>query len=95
MDHMGFQIPGMAPSIVHQPPRIFGGYGPDGMQVPQLHPDLAAHMFTDSAMLLDDSNDPKRRRIARVRRPRHMFRLFRPAAGVLMFSPDFCFVLGL
>ncbi|RSL49912.1 hypothetical protein CEP53_008990 [Fusarium sp. AF-6] len=62
MDHMGFQVPGMAPPIMNQPPQIFGGY--DGL--PQLPPELAAQMFPDSAMLLDDSNDPKRRRIARA-----------------------------
>ncbi|KAF4978656.1 hypothetical protein FZEAL_4999 [Fusarium zealandicum] len=47
---------------MNQPPQIFGGY--DGL--PQMHPDLAAQMFPDSAMLLDDSNDAKRRRIARA-----------------------------
>ncbi|KAF5021163.1 hypothetical protein F66182_6809 [Fusarium sp. NRRL 66182] len=47
---------------MNQPPQIFGGY--DGL--PQLPPEVAVQMFTDSAMLLDDSNDPKRRRIARA-----------------------------
>ncbi|KAJ4268349.1 hypothetical protein NW762_002412 [Fusarium torreyae] len=62
MDHMGFQVPGMAPPVMNQPPQIFGGY--DGL--PQLPPEVAAQMFSDSAMLLDDANDPKRRRIARA-----------------------------
>ncbi|KAG5771235.1 hypothetical protein H9Q72_002143 [Fusarium xylarioides] len=62
MDHMGFQVPGMAPPIMNQPPQVFGGY--DG--IPQLPPEIAAQMFNDSAMLLEDANDPKRRRIARA-----------------------------
>ena len=62
MDHMGFQVPGMAPPVMNQPPQIFGGY--DGL--PQLPPEVAAQLFSDSAMLLDDANDPKRRRSARV-----------------------------
>jgi len=62
MDHMGFQVPGMAPPIMNHPPQVFGGY--DG--IPQLPPEIAAQMFNDSAMLLEDANDPKRRRIARV-----------------------------
>ncbi|KAK7421753.1 hypothetical protein QQX98_001967 [Neonectria punicea] len=62
MDHMGFQMPAMAPPLINQPPQIFGSY--DGL--PHLTPDLAAHMFHDSAMLLDDSVEAKRRRIARA-----------------------------
>lgn len=50
------------PSIMHQPPQVFGGYD----NLPQLTPELAAQMFPDSAMLLDDPNDAKRRRIARA-----------------------------
>lgn len=52
----------MAPPIMNHPPQVFGGY--DG--IPQLPPEIAAQMFNDSAMLLEDANDPKRRRIARV-----------------------------
>lgn len=60
---MAFQVPGMAPPIMnHPPPQVFGSY--DG--IPQLHPEIAAQMFNDSAMMLEDANDPKRRRIARV-----------------------------
>ncbi|KAI9149270.1 N-terminal binuclear Zn cluster-containing protein [Paramyrothecium foliicola] len=67
MEHMGFQIPGMPPPLVNQPPQIFGTYGPDGLQQLSHFPhDLAAHMFPDSAMLLDDSNEAKKRRIARA-----------------------------
>lgn len=65
---MGFQMPGMAPPLVNQPPQIFGAYGPDGLPtLSHFNPDLAAHMFPDSSMLLDDSNEAKKRRIARVR----------------------------
>ena len=67
MDHMGFQLPPMAPPLMNQPPQIFGGYGPGPDGLPQFPPDLAAQMFSDSAMMLDDSNEAKRRRIARVR----------------------------
>lgn len=53
----------MAPPIMnHPPPQVFGSY--DG--IPQLHPEIAAQMFNDSAMMLEDANDPKRRRIARA-----------------------------
>lgn len=59
-----FQIPGMAPpQLLNQPPQIFGGYGHDALSV--LPPDLAAQLGFDPS-LLDDVNDPKRRRIARV-----------------------------
>ncbi|KAM0342263.1 hypothetical protein ACHAPU_009668 [Fusarium lateritium] len=47
---------------MNQPPQVFGGY--DGL--PQLPPEIAAQMFNDSAMMLEDANDPKRRRIARA-----------------------------
>jgi hypothetical protein len=62
MDRMGFQMPHM----VNPPPQIFGGYAPDGMQMQHLPPELAAQMFGDPATLLDDTNEAKRRRIARV-----------------------------
>ncbi|KAI5461332.1 fungal-specific transcription factor domain-containing protein [Mariannaea sp. PMI_226] len=61
MDHMGFQMPGMPPNIVNQPPQIFGGY--DG--IPTISPDIAAQMFPDT-LLLDDSIEAKRRRIAKA-----------------------------
>ncbi|KAH8888668.1 hypothetical protein GQ53DRAFT_227831 [Thozetella sp. PMI_491] len=66
MDHMhgGFQMPMPAPVLMNQPPQIFGGYpGPDGLT--QLHPELTAQMFADHG-ILDDTNEAKRRRIARA-----------------------------
>lgn len=59
-----FQMPPLvAPQLTNQPPQIFGSYLADGL--PQLTPDMAAQLFPDS-MLLDDSLDAKRRRIARA-----------------------------
>ena len=67
MDQMGFQMPGMAtPQLMNPPPPIFGPYGADGLPVQQLPPDLAGHMFSDN-VLMEDTNEAKRRRIARVR----------------------------
>lgn len=48
---------------MNPPPQIFGGY--DGMPM-QLPPDMTAHMFADHSTILDDANEAKRRRIARV-----------------------------
>lgn len=70
-DHMaaGFQIPGMAqPPLMNQPPQIFGGDGYHGMPIQHLPPELTAQMFGDPGALLDDANEAKRRRIARVSR---------------------------
>ncbi len=70
MDHMrldrGFQMPPpmAGPALINQPPQIFGGY--DGLPIQRLTPDMTAHMFGDPNTLLDDSNEAKRRRIARV-----------------------------
>lgn len=51
---------------MNPPPQIFGGYSEHGMPMPQLPPDLmAAQMFGDHG-LLEDTNEAKRRRIARV-----------------------------
>jgi hypothetical protein len=84
MEHMRFQMPGMPPPLLNQPPQIFGAYGPDGLPaLSHYSHDLAAHMFPDSSMLLDDTNEAKKRRIARVRapwRPVRLFRTLRPAA---------------
>ena len=68
MDHINFQIPGtMPPPVNHPPPpQVFGAYGPDGLPQAQLPPELAAQMFPDSGFLFDESQDAKRRRIARV-----------------------------
>ncbi|KEY69899.1 hypothetical protein S7711_06454 [Stachybotrys chartarum IBT 7711] len=68
MEHMGFHIPGMQapPPMMNPPPQIFGGFSPDGLpSMPHLPPDLSAHMFPDS-ILLDESSEAKRRRIARA-----------------------------
>ncbi|KAK0720446.1 fungal-specific transcription factor domain-containing protein [Lasiosphaeris hirsuta] len=68
MDHMhgGFQMPMAAPPLLNQPPQIFGSYTEHGMPLHQLPPDLSvAQMFGDHG-LLDDSNEAKRRRIARA-----------------------------
>ncbi|RDA83361.1 hypothetical protein CP532_3718 [Ophiocordyceps camponoti-leonardi (nom. inval.)] len=65
MDHMSFQIPGMAPPpVMNQPPQIFGPYGHEGM--PHMASDFASHMFPDAHLLMEDSNEAKRRRIARA-----------------------------
>ncbi|KAJ9139488.1 Fungal specific transcription factor domain-containing protein [Pleurostoma richardsiae] len=68
MDHMSsFQMPARAPpSLINQPPQIFGGYHSDGLSMQHLPPELAAQMFGDPTGLLDDSNEAKRRRIARA-----------------------------
>ena len=68
MDHMhpGFQMPMAAPPLMNQPPQIFGGYTEHGIPIHHLPPDLVgAPMFGDHS-LLEDSNEAKRRRIARV-----------------------------
>ena len=69
MDHRlaGFQIPAMAqPPLMNQPPQIFGAHAYDSLQMQHLSPDLTAQMFGDPSILLDDANEAKRRRIARV-----------------------------
>ncbi|GAB0138423.1 hypothetical protein EsDP_00006658 [Epichloe bromicola] len=68
MDHMGFQMPGMAPPpLMNQPPRIFGGYNGGGLpNEPQMPPDFAAHMFPDAHLLMEDMSEAKRRRIAKA-----------------------------
>jgi hypothetical protein len=70
MDHVRmdapFQMPGMAPPpLMNPPPQIFGGYTPDGLPLQHLPPELAAQMFSDHG-LMDDTSEAKRRRIARV-----------------------------
>ncbi|KAI1635935.1 fungal-specific transcription factor domain-containing protein [Biscogniauxia mediterranea] len=64
VDPGGFQIPGMPPQLMNQPPQIFGAYTHDGL--PVLPPELAAQMAFDPSALLDDANEAKRRRIARA-----------------------------
>jgi hypothetical protein len=59
--HGGFRLPPIAaPPLMNQPPQIFGGYHNMSQQ------ELTAHMFGDPNSLLDDANEAKRRRIARV-----------------------------
>ncbi|KAK3327186.1 fungal-specific transcription factor domain-containing protein [Cercophora scortea] len=68
MDHMhgGFQMPMAPPTLMNQPPQIFGGYNDHGMPMHGLPSDLTvAQMFGDHG-LLEDSNEAKRRRIARA-----------------------------
>lgn len=73
MDRMnanhGMHLPaGTIPQLNHNPPpQIFGGYTPDGSPlVPHGLPDYPGPLFTDGTNFLDDSNEVKRRRIARV-----------------------------
>ncbi|EAQ90482.1 hypothetical protein CHGG_02417 [Chaetomium globosum CBS 148.51] len=64
--HSGFQMPIPPPPLMNPPPQIFGGYSEHGIQMPQLPPELiTAQMFGDQG-LLDDTNEAKRRRIARA-----------------------------
>lgn len=64
--HTGFQMPIPPPPLMNPPPQIFGGYNDHALGMPQLPPDLlAAQMFADHG-LLEDTNEAKRRRIARV-----------------------------
>ena len=66
--HSGFQMPLPPPPLMNPPPQIFGGYNEHGLSMAQLPPDLlAAQMFGDHG-LLEDTNEAKRRRIARVSR---------------------------
>lgn len=70
--HMaGFQMPALAqpPPLMNQPPQIFGADTYHGMPMQHLPPDLTAQMFGDPSALLDDANEAKRRRIARVSDP--------------------------
>lgn len=61
-DMNGFQMPNMqAPPLMNPPPQIFGAYGHDGLG----SIDLSQPLFGDGT-LLDESNEAKRRRIARV-----------------------------
>lgn len=64
---MSFHMAGATPQLMNQPPQVFGGYGPDGLpNMANMPPEMAAHMFNDPHMLLDESSEAKRRRIARV-----------------------------
>jgi hypothetical protein len=58
--------PVSAPPLMNPPPQIFGAYTPEGVPIPATLPDVGAPMFTDGS-LMEESNEAKRRRIARVR----------------------------
>ena len=64
-DSNGYQLP-QAPALMNPPPQIFGNYSHDGLPMTANLPDMVGPMFTDGT-LLDESNEAKRRRIARVR----------------------------
>lgn len=66
----GFQMPAMGqpPPLMNQPPQIFGADSYHGLPMQHLPPELTAQMFGDPGALLDDANEAKRRRIARVSR---------------------------
>jgi len=64
LDGNGFQLP-QAPPLMNPPPQIFGNYGLDGSPMAANLPDMTGPMFTDGT-LLDESNEAKRKRIARV-----------------------------
>jgi hypothetical protein len=51
------------PPIMNPPPQIFGGYGPSS---PLSASFTGNFLMDDPNGLAEDSNDPKRRRIARV-----------------------------
>lgn len=59
--------------MMNQPPQIFGAYNADGSPVP---PSLPGPIFSDdnNAGNAEENNDVKRRRIARVIRPRNFDR---------------------
>jgi len=62
----GFQLPQIpAPPLMNPPPQIFGGYSADGLPMPSNMVDLSQPIFGDGT-LLDESNEAKRRRIARA-----------------------------
>lgn len=65
-DLSGFPMP--APQLLNHnpPPRIFGGYAADGLPT-TLPLDISGQLFGDPGSLMDDTNEAKRRRIARVR----------------------------
>lgn len=55
----------MSQFVSPQPPQIFGAYNPDGTPIPaSLPPGAYFGDYNDGGV---DENDPKRRRIARVR----------------------------
>lgn len=62
VDSLGFD---MSQFVSHQPPQVFGAYSADGTPLPATLP--SGNYFSDYNDGVGDENDPKRRRIARVR----------------------------
>jgi hypothetical protein len=62
IDSLGFD---MSQFVSHQTPQMFGAYNPDGTPIPTSLP--SGNYMSDYNDGLGDENDPKRRRIARVR----------------------------
>ncbi|APA07846.1 hypothetical protein sscle_03g026160 [Sclerotinia sclerotiorum 1980 UF-70] len=54
-----------APPLMNPPPQIFGAYNAEGLPISSKIPDLTGPLFGDGT-LLDESNEAKRRRIARA-----------------------------
>jgi hypothetical protein len=67
-NHNGYPMPNPQLMKHAPPPQIFGAYGSEGSPV-LAGLDLGGSMFGDVGTLLDDSNEAKRRRIARVCSP--------------------------
>jgi len=65
-DSNGFPMPQIPPPpLMNPPPQIFGAYSADGLPMPANMNDMSQPLFGDGT-LLDESNEAKRRRIARV-----------------------------
>lgn len=64
-DNNAFMPQISAPPLMNPPPQIFGPYTADGLSISSTLPDLTAPIFGDGT-LLDEANEAKRRRIARV-----------------------------
>lgn len=84
MDHMGFQMPGSGQQPMMNQPPMFGSYQQDGMPNMGHMPDMTAHMFSDAQLLMEDTNDAKRRRIARVSESPAQL----PLAALLVATPQ-------
>ena len=69
--HLNFQIPPNAmppppPMGHHPPPQVFNTFDPATDSLSHLPPDYVNQMFSDSHLMFDESQDAKRRRIARA-----------------------------
>ncbi|KAH6684318.1 fungal-specific transcription factor domain-containing protein [Halenospora varia] len=65
LDNNGFMPQISAPPLMNPPPQIFGAYTTDGLPLQPNMPDMSQPIFGDGT-LLDESNEAKRRRIARA-----------------------------